>query len=332
MAERERPVRQVGGGGDLVLELLRRAGPRPGVPAEREARVRDAVRAQWLRSTAARHRRRTALWVVAHLAAAALVLVVLGLPRLRPASPIAVGATVEVVRGDVRCGDVAGVCTPLLRLPYGSVVTCGEGGRVALRAAGGASLRMDAGTRAILVAVDRVRLERGALYLDNQGSGRTPGMVVETPLGSVREIGTQLEVRLLGDSLRVAVREGQARVERLSAAHTVEAGQEATWRDNGSITLAALAPDAAGWAWVQHVVAFELDGSSAAAFVRWVAREAGLSLAWASPEIEAAAETIVLRGDLPDVVPLESVAIVLPTCGLRGRREDARLVIDKAGS
>lgn len=332
MAETEGPVRQVGGGDDIVLELLRRAGPRPGVPAERESRVRNAVRAQWLRSTAARHRRRTALWVVAHLAAAALILVAIGLPRLRPVGTVAVGATVEVVRGDVRCGDGVGVCKPLLRLLSGSVVTCGEGGRVALRAAGGASLRMDAGTRATLVAADRVRLERGALYLDSQGNGRAPGLVVETPLGSVREIGTQLEVRLLDDGLRVAVREGRARVERPSAAHTVEAGQEATWRESGSITLAALAPDAARWAWVQQVVAFDLDGSSAAAFARWVAREAGLDLTWASPEIEAAAETIILRGDLPDVVPLESAAIVFPTCGLQARQEAARLVIEKAGS
>src|SRR5437867_10827504 len=60
----------VEGSSDPIARLIRVAGPRPPVPQERMARVRDNVHARW-REAVLRDRRRIVVLVAASLAAAA---------------------------------------------------------------------------------------------------------------------------------------------------------------------------------------------------------------------------------------------------------------------
>ena len=66
-------------GGEHVEQLLRLAGPREAVPADRMRRVKAAVRAEWRQETRTRSRRMDSVWSLGALAAAALVLVALRL-------------------------------------------------------------------------------------------------------------------------------------------------------------------------------------------------------------------------------------------------------------
>src|SRR3972149_6417489 len=84
---------------ETVATLLRLAGPRPAVPPERHRRVHDAVRSHWRQSLPGRRRRRLAVWIAGPLAAAAAVLLFIGL-GLR--NGVAGEIRVEVVRGSVR--------------------------------------------------------------------------------------------------------------------------------------------------------------------------------------------------------------------------------------
>src|SRR5258708_36594342 len=84
---------------DPIARLLKLAGPRPPVPRERAARVRDAVHSRW-RTTVDRDRRRSVVVLIAAqiaTAAALAVLVGAGL-RLRGPSRSAVLPAGPLVR------------------------------------------------------------------------------------------------------------------------------------------------------------------------------------------------------------------------------------------
>jgi ferric-dicitrate binding protein FerR (iron transport regulator) len=314
---------------DADLELLRLAGPRPSVPPEREERVRQAVRAYWHEAVHGRRRRRM-VWLAVPLAAAALIALVILLPQPRPAPPALLGA-VEVVTGQARIGTPAGdaAASVGMELTEGTAVTTDDRGRVALRL-GTASVRLDASSRVVLASSTRLSLERGAIYVDAQVPTAGGGLTIGTPLADVLELGTQFEVRLLDDHIRVRVREGAVSLLRGNPVHTLAAGEEASLARDGTLQIGRFAGDDLAWQWVLAVAPpFLLEGSSAASFLRWSARETGLDLRWASPEVAAAAESIVLHGDATGVPPDQAPAAVLPTCGLAHRLDNGMLVVSR---
>jgi hypothetical protein len=210
------------------------------------------------------------------------------------------------------------------------LVVSGEGGQVALRLDKDASLRLDVASRVAIEAGKRIRLESGAVYLDNGSGAPGRGLEIVTPFGSVQDIGTQLEVRLVGDRLRVRVREGMASLRRQNLLATVRAGEEAALGGDGAVQLTRVAADDPGWGWVLAVApAFPLEGSSAGALLRWAARECGLELSWDPPQLAVAAESIILHGDVAGLPPNEVPAVVLPTCGLAYRVEGGALVVSR---
>jgi ferric-dicitrate binding protein FerR (iron transport regulator) len=314
---------------DADLELLRLAGPRPAVPPEREERARQAVRAHWRAAVLGRRRRRLA-WLLVPLAAAALIALVIRLPQLRPAAPVLLGA-VEVVAGQARIGTADDHVDAVvgMELPEGAVVTTDDRSRVALRL-GTASVRLDASSRLVLASPARLTLERGAVYVDADTTGARGGLTVSTAFGDVLELGTQFEVRLLDERVRVRVREGTVALRRGQPLRTVGAGEELSLVRDGSLEVGRVADRDPGWDWVLAVAPpFRLEGSSAASFLRWSTRETGLALRWESPEVAAAAETIVLHGDATGVPPDRAPAVVLPTCGLAHRIDDGALVVSR---
>ncbi len=314
---------------DAELELLRLAGPRLPVPPEREERVRRTVRAHWQAAVAVPRRRRL-IWLAMPLAAAALIALVILLPQRRTAPP-ALLAAVEVVTGQARVATDAGeaVAVAGMTLTEGSIVTTDDRGRVALRL-GTASVRLDASSRVVLASATRLALERGAVYLDASRLASRGGLTVSTPVADVLEIGTQFEVRLLGDRLRVRVREGAVVLRRGEPLLDLSAGNEALLTRDGTVRVVPVPGTDPGWSWVLAVAPpFRLEGSSAASFVRWAARESGLALRWASPDVASAAESIVLHGDATGVPPDQAPAAVLPTCGLMHRLDNGTLVVSR---
>ncbi len=320
--------------GEPLGRLLHFAGRRPAAPARVVAEIKRTTYPAWqakIRAVArARRRRRT--W---SLAAAAVLLIGVGLTwwRLAPGSPPAVRvARVEAAAGAGAGGWQAGGVTAGARLDAGSVIETGPGGFASLRLAGGTSARLDAGTVVRLDTATTLALDRGAVYLDTESA--TSGSVLEvvTPHGVARDIGTQFEVRLFEDGLKIQVREGDVEVDLDGAVHAAGAGTALTV-GTGGVTRDAVPAHGSAWEWVLRTSPpFELEGRTLGELLHWVSRETGWRVRFADPGLEREIADTVAHGSIGDARADQVPDLVLPGFGLRHRREDGVLWIEQAGA
>jgi ferric-dicitrate binding protein FerR (iron transport regulator) len=222
------------------------------------------------------------------------------------------------------------------KLVAGTVLACAADGRVSLRLADGASVRVDGGSRLRLASSRSLELQQGALYVD---SGASPGEPLEivTPLGRVTDVGTQFEVRLAGaggtrrPQLRLRVREGQVRIDTGAAAHRAEAGSELLVGADGRVSRTAVAADDPGWHWAARAApVLDIEGRSLASFLDWATRELGLRWRVVEPRPERSAGEIVLHGSVAGLTPEEAIEVVLTGSGLRARRAGGELLVSAA--
>lgn len=344
---------------DEVGQLIARAGQRPEPPAGDLASIRAAARIEWEEMVAARRARswfrRSFLpgWAWATAGALVLALVAGGAWRL---SGGAIGApetvaAVELVAGDVRVADPARGARTTVGATAGMLLVAGaqletsaadEAAYVAIRLVGGSSLRVAAATRIRLLDSSALSLERGTVYLDSGlasgadsggqprlasalPSGRGAAMEVRTEFGSVREIGTQFEVRVAERpaAMRIRVREGAVLVDSRSrrapgsGAVTAAAGDEMTVARDGSMVKTAIAANGADWNWIlRSAPPLDIEGRSLRAFLEWVSRETALRIAYEDLALEQAAATIELHGTIEGLTPDEAVQVVLSGSGL----------------
>lgn len=321
-------------GWDEVAKLLSLAGPRARLPEHEVASAREAARAAWRRGLARAMRRRVAQ--VAAMAASVVLVVVL-VSRDRAPAPEAVPDLAPLGELVVRSGDVAVTGAESLRIGTGATIATGHQGRAALELLAGASLRIDVSSVVRFESPTEVALDRGAVYLDvHRASARSP-IAVETPLGTVRHLGTQFEVRLLGgggdqgqpDTLRVRVREGRVAVERRGVVTEASAGAELTLHADGSIARSVTPAEAPVWSWTQQIAPeFRIEGRTLASYLTWVSRETGMMIRYADDELEARASRTVLHGTIAGLTPEESLAVVLPSCGLAHTRAGSSFTIE----
>ena len=318
-------------GADPIGDLVRLAGARQAVPRERAVRVEAAVREAWMEATALRRRRRLASWSAAAALAAALALA-LGLAFWGPTgAPAPVVARVERVAGAAEvdraqsAGGSGGGLAPGATVEAGRSLLTGGDGRVALRLLDGPSLRLDVDTRLTLLAADRVLLSAGAVYVDSQG-GRP--VTVETPWGAIEERGTQFEVRLADDAVRVRVREGAVALAREERSWEADAGAELVLTAGGSLTRGSVPFHGQPWQWVQEIApSFEIEGRTLGEFLAWVGRETGWQVRWREAGAAPRALGAVLHGSVESLPPEQALAAVLPTCGLAHRLDGGTVVV-----
>src|SRR6266850_8231164 len=327
---------------DPIARLIRLAGPRPPVPDERMARVRESVHARW-REAATRERRRVVVLITAPIAAG-LMAVAIGAGlwlhgRVRVTG--APAATIVRIGGRVLLHD-GGVAEAGGVLASGAGLTTGPDGRAALRLDDGPSIRLDAGTDLLLLSARAVELRRGAVYID---TGRSPkgtaghaGSVegppspieVRTSLGRVRDVGTQFEVRLADGALRVSVREGVAALARDDRTYDVPAGTRLRVDPGGAAQTGTVAVRGADWDWVLAVAPpFDLEGRTLGDYLDWLSRETGWKVAYAEPSIAASSGSVILHGSTSNLRPDQTPEAVLPTCGLRHRLDGETLVVER---
>ncbi len=341
---------RAGGDEEELRELLETAGARPEVAPGDLSAVRAAARAEWVRLSKGGARRRPVgrAWIPALLAAT--LLVALALVWRAPGAPLPSAesiaepvATIEMSRGEVRFDPPRGALGSPGSVAAGSWIETGSGaraGRLALRLAGGGSLRFDAATRARMASAERIELERGAVYFDS-GSSSFAGRPIEvtTPFGVVREIGTQFEVRVAagaGEELEVGVREGRvtlalganpARSEAAKAAESAEAGEWLSVRRDGGVRRRPIERGAPEWSWILEATpAMAIEGRTLRSLLDWACRETGWELRFEDAELEREAETIRLHGAADGLRPDQVVDVGLAGAGL-GRRLEGRLLV-----
>jgi ferric-dicitrate binding protein FerR (iron transport regulator) len=318
-----------------------------------------AVRDEW-RASVERHARRRRRAAVALLATAAAIMVGLTLrPRPRPdvelASRGATVATLITLRGSVTTanGDVP---REILRLgdgiPAGRDLRVAAGGVATLALEEGAELRIDENTTLRFPSAGVVELDEGAVYFDDCARGLTtepasPGpnsgspcpdraqgagesIRVVTRFGTAEDVGTQFEVRVFGDRLRVRVREGAVRVERDREVREAAAGVELVAPDGGPMTTQPTATYGPDWTWIgRGAPGFALAGRSLKEFFEWYTRETGRRVTFEDSSMADAAGRVTLQGSISGIAPEESPAVVLPAAGLTFRVDGGALVIER---
>ena len=333
---------------NMTTRLLRIAGPRPAAPEDRFARVRGHVRTHWdsgVRRRVARRRARMA--VAGALAAAAAVLLFVRInnrpisdhPQMsnRPPTEIVTAiARVAKIAGSVGTASAASAAAasrplavddPVLR---GETIETGNVCRLALRFADDTSMRLDVNSRVRLVEDRAVELLRGAVYVD---TGRASGQFeIRTPLGIARDIGTQFEVRLIGEQVRLRVRTGAVELTGGTRPTVGRAGTEIVFSSAGEESR-PLAPYGREWAWtVDASPAIEVEGLPLSRFLDRLAREEGWTVQYVDPALAREAGGIILHGSVAGLTAAESLEVTIGTSGLAYRLDNGRLVVSRESS
>lgn len=312
---------------DDVATLIREAGARPPVPAAEAVAIKAAARAEWQRLLAyqraqAIRRRRRVLWG-GLLAAAALLVTVwrfsVHAPAPKAFAPEPIIATFEKSTGPVEVDQR--VAAPGERLSAHAVIKTAEF-RANLRLEGGASLRLDRGTTLRLLGREHLALEAGALYVD--AGGPAAAVLITTPFGEARDLGTRFEVRLEPD-LRLRVRDGSVELSQAFRGPAVRgprevvlAGNELLLTQDGRLSRRELRPFDPVWAWTLELLPrFEVEGHSLDACLAWAAAEAGWQLVYDDPQIAGQAKAIVLHGSIEGLSLEEALTVFVTGSGLR---------------
>ncbi|MEO7385630.1 MAG: FecR domain-containing protein [Gammaproteobacteria bacterium] len=322
--------------------LLREMGPEAEPAPDVRERIRQAVVAEWraaviVPATSQRPAlrwRRPGLALAAGIAAAAIAI---GVVQSVSPTPPPVAATLARLSGPVearREGRGNAGWQPVVAgqsLVVGQRLVTGPRGKAALALPRGVTLRLDADTRIALAAIDRVVVERGAVYLD-AGARPTagPGVKVETAFGSTRHLGTQYEVRVMPAAMQVSVREGRVETSRdaRQAPVVAQAGEQLVIAADGPVARRTVARRDASWNWIADVTPpYAIEDRHLAEFLGWVCRETGRELVFSSPATEAAAGSIVLRGSVAGLSPDEALVAVMATTNLTYSDRDGRLTI-----
>jgi ferric-dicitrate binding protein FerR (iron transport regulator) len=322
---------------ETARRMLRLAGPRAAPPGDRQARVRSRVHAHWKGGIRARAgRRRAAVWTGLLAAAAAVVLIVSRLDdNPAPAQLPPAAVWVAKVSGSPGAAQraMSGGSARQLAVDEGLVVgetIETEAGRVALRFADGTSVRLDVSSRATLVGPRAVELSSGAVYIDTGTSARQ--LEIRTALGTVRDIGTQFEVRLLEKKLRLRVRTGAVELSDTRRSVTGHAGTEILFSatDAESRPLAPFGPD---WRWtVEASPSIDIEGVPLAAYLDRLAREQGWTVQYVDSALARQAGGIILHGSVAGLAPEDALDVAVGTSGLAYRLDNGRLVVSRETS
>lgn len=323
-----------------LRRLLEEAGARESAPPEELEAIRAAALSTWEQVVRSRRRRRRMRWLAAFAAAlTAATGIALWWEEREPAAPQAVARVVA------RGGEVLEISAEGGRVPAGGSVEAGtvvetaaatspRAGRASLRLAGGAVVRVDAGTRLRLASAGRLELERGAVYADSGPGPDAAGLRIETPLGTARDVGTQFEVRLgPGAGVTVRVREGRVELDRDGRTLVAAAGRQLVVHADGSREESALAPWSEVWHWtLEAAPPFDIEGRSLGELLDAAARESGWTVRFAPPALEAEARRIVLHGSTGDLTVDRAALAVLPGAGLSGSVESGILTVRRGAS
>jgi ferric-dicitrate binding protein FerR (iron transport regulator) len=187
---------------------------------------------------------------------------------------------------------------------------------VLLSLSSGAQLRLDSQSVVKWVSPIALRLSRGAVYAET-GRG-SPQLVVSTPYGIARHVGTRFEVRVADGQARVRVREGAVDFQRKEGpAIRIERGQQLVADESRAVVQAGPGSADAAWAWTREIgPSFEIEGQSLVAALDWLGREAGLHVVYRDERARSQAQAVTLRGSIEGLDTQDALLAVLAGSGL----------------
>jgi ferric-dicitrate binding protein FerR (iron transport regulator) len=199
--------------------------------------------------------------------------------------------------------------------------------RVALRFSNGTSVRLDSGSRVRALSSTAIELTLGAVYVDT--GSETGRFEVRTALATARDVGTQFEVRVLDDTIRLRVRAGVVELKSRTRSLTTRGGTETVLSTAGVVSRPIVA-HGSEWEWTARLSPpLEIEGLSLAAFLERLAREHGWSLHYADAALAKEASAIILHGSVTGLAPREAIEVAINTSGLRHHLESGELIVQR---
>ena len=329
---------------DALAKLLKLAGPRAEIPRGLELRTYELVRREWQASTkqsdgmkiykkVRRAWRRDARldmlmrWALPMGGVAAAILAIFVLTQPVPPAAVAVATVSKVVMPAAATSRYLEDRT----LFAGETVVTGAGEGLSLLLARSESLRIDENTQIRIDAKDRFTLMKGRVYADTgQFVYRDGGLTIETPFGSVTDVGTQFSVSSTYESLDVAVREGRVDISDDNTALVVVVGERMTLKQNMDPSISKIGARDEYWNWVTDLAPdFDVENGSLFDFLEWVARETGRKLIFENDELRMSAMREDIHGQISNLSPDDALRAVLPTTSVRYRIEADKIVIEQ---
>jgi ferric-dicitrate binding protein FerR (iron transport regulator) len=204
-------------------------------------------------------------------------------------------------------------------------VTTDGTSRVALRTVDGTTVRIDRESRVRFLAPAVIEVLAGAAYVATADGSH--GFEIRTAMGTVRDIGTQFEVRVSETSLRLRVRAGAVEIRRGTRLTPAAAGTETTVTARAT-TVRQIPTFGAEWAWTTDLAPpFAIDGRPLRAFLEHVAAEEGWTLRYADPAVADAAGRTILHGSVEGLRAEDALRVALATSGLEYRRQNGELLV-----
>lgn len=314
-----------------IEELLRTVGTRDLPAPEVMAQVRDAVHGEWRGMVRQRARRKRIIGYAA--AASVLAVAAVTFTAMQIARPAVTLAQVDRVAGVLEV-DPAGFgdwrsLAPGEKVKTGDTLRTDEGSSAALDFGNGVSVRVGSGSLIEVAATDRLALDHGAIYVDaDPRSSATKPLIVQTPYGSVRHLGTQYQVRASRSGIEVSVREGRVEVENAAGTQVGAAGEQLRVASAGEFSRGTIAAHDPAWQWAARIApALDIDQRPLSTFLEWVARETGKEVVYATPQLQSQAAQLVLRGSVSELSPEQALAAVLAPTAFAHRETGARIEI-----
>jgi ferric-dicitrate binding protein FerR (iron transport regulator) len=318
---------------EVLEKLFRNASARERPPTGDEQAIREALHSQWRVQTRRRYRRRVMISLAA--AASVVLAVFLGSNLLRspqPPVPAMQLAAVEKVLGGVfvhPAGD-----GPVLKAEYsmavetGQQIVTGRDSRLALKWADGASVRLDQNSEVRFSSTGEIVLISGRLYVDTETADETSlALVILTPAGPVRHLGTQYMTQVSARNTSVTVRKGQISLGQPGVEILAVSGEQLNVDVSGVHSRRAVPGYGDLWQWTQDLApAFVSDGQSITDFLGWVGRESGRAVAFASPQAEQLAGDTLLRGNV-NLEPMRALTVMLQTTDLVSEVNSGTIVV-----
>jgi ferric-dicitrate binding protein FerR (iron transport regulator) len=289
-----------------IERLLNAAGQRRNPPEEMRARVYASTLEAWQALPeqpipAARNYQAKPGHAYLAMAATLLVAVAVSLVMLnKPDQMPSAAGEVVFVQGNyalngnrMALADVAIQPGASLRTSPQSILT--------LRTQSGALVTVDQNTQINLTEHDTVYLHGGRLYADVEATASD--LVVQTAYAKIVDIGTQFEVSVAeqGKELLIAVREGQVDVSGKGEPFSVVAagglGEVVHMRESLIQERHSVPTTSPRWDWRRAGrKPYDLASSSVYDYLKWMARDTGHELVFASKAVEQMTRIGILQG------------------------------------
>ena len=304
---------------DPLDDLLGGLQPRRAPPPAVQARAYANVHASWVAQ-----RRRVWQRYGAMAAAAAVMAFAVNVWMFQPAAS---DLCFQAARGaDLWAGDrhVAGGETSFCVSP-GTRVQAERTSRIV--DAAGVEFRLRAGSDVEWQSADRLHLHGGALHTATRGQA---SLVINTSFGTVADIGTVFTTSVDSDRLTVALREGSVQIDTPRGRHVAAvhdgAGERVTIDQERIVAEPFRAIDATlDWIFDAHPGYVDTD---AQVVLGAIARDLGLVLTYASPEVQARVAGTELVGSLSGLGPRQALAVVAGVCDLSVAETSSGIAID----